>query len=387
MSTRQKLTAAQRWPHLFGYSGVERITGNLWGMNPGGGRFYMAGRIWIPTTTKLDLLKAAGVTHVEAHDTDVLDLVLGEKGALGYPKGMSEAEKMRLAREAARKLKEECEKRGLKVGMWTMNLFNSDVLFIFGNLGSENDKTRELAIQRTIVGMEIAQELGCIYVFWNGTNGPDGPFAANYIVRYERTYQAIVQILRTMHRRYGDKTQPMAAENKGEEPKLRMLNPVSQSFTSLALRLALEHPVLAGLLGDNIEFGHEEMMQLDPAMSFAEALFHGVLLHTHFNDQNGKPGFDADLGAGITSFTKLVDSLLQLRHGKYTGLIGIDAQPTPTDSDDQQSETIALSVLYLRAGLTKADELDTDELRALRARHDQAGINRYIARNLVGIAA
>lgn len=375
-----------RWPNLFSHKLGEAITAPLWGENEGGGRFYMPGRIWIPTTTKLDHMKAAGVTHVEAHDTDILDLILGPDGANGYPVDMSEKEKMNLLRQAAAKFAKELEKRGLKPGMFTMNLFSSDPLFIFGNLGSQNEKTRALAISRMKVGMEIAQEvLHCIYVYWNGTNGVDGVISANHMLRNELTYQALVTILKWARRKWGDLTQPIACEAKVEEPKHKMYTPVTQCFLAMAWRMACEHPSLAGLMGVNPEVGHIVMAKLDPAMTFGEALFHGLLYHTHLNDQGGDPAFDRDHPVGATNLKSLIDIMYQLRAGGYSGLIGIDAQPRPTDRDDQQAATIETSVARIKWAVAASEKLDTDEMRALQAAHDQDGIDRLVDTTVFGI--
>jgi xylose isomerase len=348
-------------------------------MNPGGGRFYAPNRIYLPTTAKLDLIASdcRGVTHVEAHDTDVLDLVL--PGQHAYPATMREEEKLETAIEAAKRLRAELHKRGLKPGMWTMNLFSSDPLFNFGNLGSEVTNARDLAIRRTIVGMQIANEiLACLYVYWNGTNGVDGLISANHAKRIMLTYLALVTIISEVHAKYGENTLPAAGEAKPEEPKSRMYTPVTQSFLAMAMRLELEHPELAGLFGVNPEVGHEVMAKLDPAMTYGEAMMYGLLYHCHLNDQGGDPGFDRDHPAGSMCPKGLLDIVWQLKVNGYTGLLGIDAQPRATDSDSQQHATIKSSARRIRWAVEAAKRVDDAVLLDLQSRHDQAEIDNYI---------
>lgn len=381
--TKDNRLAAERWPHLFSHN-LDAITAPLWGMNPGGGRFYAPNRRGLTTLEKLDLLKGV-VQYVEAHDTDILDIELGPDGACGYPTGMPEAQKMTTLRAAVAKYAAALAERGLKPGMWTMNLFSSDPLFNFGNFGSEVEEARTLAINRTIEGMSIAQVLQCLAVWWNGTNGVDGLMSAEHAKRNALTYRAFVTVLTEMRKRFGDGTQPLAAETKPEEPKSRMYTPVTQSILAMAWRLAVEYPDLAGLLGVNPEVGHEVMVKLDPAMTYGEAMFHGLLYHTHLNDQGGDPGFDRDHPAGSMCLRGLVDIVWQLKVGGYRGLLGIDAQPRPTDNDGQQNATIVASAKRIRWAVTAARKIADVALRSLQKHHNQAAIDEYVDRTVFGI--
>ena len=128
------------WPERYCHN-LDQFSFGVWNMNPGGGRFFKANREWISTEKKLDLLVKAGVTYIEAHDSDILDLALGDKAQdiVGYPDDMSEAQKMELLMKAAGKFDEELKKRDLKCGAFTMNLFNSEKEWNYGNYGSEMD--------------------------------------------------------------------------------------------------------------------------------------------------------------------------------------------------------------------------------------------------------
>lgn len=367
----------ERWPNLFDHN-MDAITGNLWGMNPGGGRFYAPGRRWISTLEKLDLLKAAGILWVEAHDTDILDLV-GCKA--GYPPDATEKEKMELLDKAVTKFITELDARSMKCGMFTMNMFNSDPMFNFGNFSSENVRTRKLAVWRTKMGLSIAQKLRCVYVAWNGTDGVDGIFGANHSLRTQICFESIVEVLKWHHEQYGFAAVPFAFEPKCEEPKYKMYNGFAAHVVAIQQRLLVEHPEFAHLFGGNLEIAHSVMGKADPAMDWGFLLAHNALLHTHCNGQ-GDVAYDRDIAP---SPFELFDCMYQLERGGYKGLLGIDVQPLPTDRDDQAAATIDRTARLIRWAVQKARTVDHDRVASLRANHDQAGLESYVLQHLLGI--
>ena len=381
---------AERWPDIYCHN-LDAITGNAWGVNEGGGRFFAASRSWTSTRGKLDLLKGIGITRFECHDTDILDLVLGLIGKDGYPTDMTEDQKMELLHQAVGILKKELTERGMVLAMFTMNLFNSDQLFVYGNMSSEVKEARDLAISRTKIGISIAQEFGCIYVDWVGTNGCNGLMSGNHMLRYQLMFDAWVQILKwhkRQHGRDGNVPIPIAGEAKPEEPMWRMYAPVTQSFLWMALQIALQFPSLAGMLGVNPEEGHEVMAKLDPSMTLGEAMTLGLLFHTHFNQQGGDPGFDRDGAAGSISLRSLIDMLWQLHITGYKGLIGLDVQPRPTDTDEQQAAAIEESIRNVKWAVDIVqNHIDDEHLLSLQAKGNQVEINRYIGETAFGIMA
>ncbi|MBT3835539.1 hypothetical protein HOF56_04825, partial [Candidatus Peribacteria bacterium] len=116
---------------------------------------------------------------------------------------MTEDQKMELLHQAVGILKKELTERGMVLAMFTMNLFNSDQLFVYGNMSSEVKEARDLAISRTKIGISIAQEFGCIYVYWVGTNGVNGLMSGNHMLRYQLMFDAWVQILKWHKRQHG----------------------------------------------------------------------------------------------------------------------------------------------------------------------------------------
>jgi xylose isomerase len=368
------------WPDRY-FHDLDDFSFGVWNMNSGGGRFFKANRKWISTNAKLDLLKDAGVGFVEAHDSDILDMVLGEKAGeiVGYPENLTEPEKMDLLVEAATDFKDELKKRDLKCGAFTMNLFNSEREWNFGNYGSEIDEVRQLAIQRTLAGIEIAVEIldAQIYIYWVGTNGTDGLLSTFHPRRIRRTREALIEIMDKALTKHGDKMCPFAFEPKPEEPKFKMYYGTAASALACVFRITLEHPELGKYMGLNIEVAHSLMGKTDPAMDYGEALESGKLFHIHENAQ-GEPAYDRDLAAGDDSLVSLIDRMWQLKVGNYKGLLGADVQPLPQDRDDQMAATIQRTIRRVSWAVEKARKLDDSTMEKLHSKHDQAGVLEYL---------
>jgi len=364
------------WPERYCHN-LDQFSFGVWNMNPGGGRFFKANREWISTEKKLDLLVKAGVTYIEAHDSDILDLGLGEKAKdiVGYPDDMSEAQKMELLMKAAGKFDKELKKRNLKCGAFTMNLFNSEKEWNYGNYGSEVDEVRDLAIQRTLMGIKIAVEVlnAQLYIYWVGTNGTDGLFSAFHPNRIRRTREALIEIMDKSVEKYGDKMCPFAFEPKPEEPKYKMYYGTAASALACVFRVTIERPELGKFMGLNIEVAHSLMGKTDPAMDYGEALESGKLFHIHENAQ-GEPAYDRDLAAGDDSLVSLIDRMWQLKVSGYKGLLGADVQPLPQDRDDQMSATVERSKRRVVWAVKQARKLDDAVMKEFHAKHDQAGV-------------
>lgn len=376
------------WPDRYNHN-LDALSFGLWNINEGGGRFFRANRKWLSTQAKLDLLAELGIEYVESHDTDMLDLVLDEedaRGLSGYPYGMSETDKMDLLEKAAQQLRGELDQRGLRCGVFTMNLFNSERAWNFGNLGSELDDVRRLAIERTIMGIDVAVNIldAQVYVYWVGTNGTDGLFSAFHPKRIRRTRDALVEIMDRALTDHGDAMLPFAIEPKVEEPKYKMYMGTASSSLAFIYQIALEYPDLARYLGLNIEVAHSLMGKTDPAMDFGEALDAGKLFHIHENGQ-GEPAYDRDLASGDESLYGLVDRMWQLVKAGYKGLVGADVQPLPQDRDNQAAATIERTARRVRWAIAQARKLDDAVMDRLQAHHDQAGVLRYVDEVVFGI--
>lgn len=295
---------------------------------------------------------------------------------------------MALLAKAAIKFREALNERDLECGVFTMNLFNSEPCWNFGNLGSEVKEVRELAIHRTIHGLEIAIEFlnTQVYVYWVGTNGPNGKLGAFHPLRFRLTREALQAIIATVVSKYGDeKMIPFAFEPKIEEPEYKMYYGSAASALACILRIALEAPEIAKYMGINIEVAHSVMGKMDPAMDYGEALEAAKLFHVHENSQPIGPGFDFDGAVGEDDPIGLVDRMWQLKKADYKGLIGIDVQPLPTDSAAQQAATVERSINWLKWGIKHARKsLLDDTLQKFHENHDQAEVAKYVAVKVFG---
>jgi xylose isomerase len=376
------------WPERYNHD-LDALSFGIWNMNEGGGRFFKANRKWISTRAKLDTLAELGIEYVESHDTDMLDLVLDEDevaNLVGYPEGTSESDKMDLMLRAAHKLRLELDQREQRCAVFTMNLFNSERAWNFGNYGSELDDVRRLAIERTLSGIDVAINVldAQVYVYWVGTNGTDGLFSAFHPKRIRRTREALVEIMDRALTEHGDAMLPFAIEPKIEEPKFKMYMGTASSSLATIYRIALDHPDLARHLGLNIEVAHSLMGKTDPAMDFGEALEADKLFHVHENGQ-GEPAYDRDLASGDESLYALVDRMWQLKKAGYRGLIGADVQPLPQDRDNQAAATIERTIRRVRWAAAQARSLDDATMERLHMHHDQAGVLKYVDETVFGI--
>ena len=372
------------WPERYCHN-LDAFSFGLWNMNSGGGRFSKANRGWISTAAKLSLLADLGVQYVEAHDTDILDLVLGEdaQNIVGYPDEWGENRKMDALLQAAEEFSGLLKHFGLKCGAFTMNLFNSEKEWNYGNYGSEMDAVRTLAIDRTLVGIDIAVEIldAQVYIYWVGTNGTDGLLSTFHPRRIRRTREALIEIMANAAGKHKDKMCPFCFEPKPEEPKFKMYYGTAASALACVFRIMLERPDLGKLMGLNIEVAHSLMGKTDPAMDYGEALESGKLFHTHENDQAG-PGYDQDLGVGDISLVSLIDRMWQLKTGDYKGLLGGDVQPLPADRNDQMVATVERSMRRLKWAVRQARKLDDATMEKFHKNHDQAGVLDYLDRTV-----
>jgi xylose isomerase len=125
--------------------------------------------------------------------------------------------------------------------------------------------------------------------------------------------------------------------------------------------------------GVNKEFGHSEMIGLDPVYDTVEELECGALTHMHLNGQGlndglvlGGPGkFDIDHGVRINALNIAIAGLLQdAGYGRWKGH---DMQPRPYDNEAQAVDRVVRSILSWEACERAAAELDTAGLLDLLA--------------------
>ena len=218
------------------------------------------------------------------------------------------------------------------------------------------------------------------FVLWNGSWGYDipGPWLYDMLGHLER---AVLDLLRYEKRKGGKLF--IAIEPKPNEGHPKMILPTVASALLLRRRLG-DRGADVARVGTNKEFGHSEMIGLDPVYDTAEELREKALVHVHANSQGydgirqGGPGmFDVDHGVAITAPNLAIARLLL--DARYDRWIGHDMQPRAYDNVDQAVDRVVRSVINWEAMVAVARKLDLPRLMKLLAARQTAGVEDLLA--------
>jgi xylose isomerase len=147
-----------------------------------------------------------------------------------------------------------------------------------------------------------------------------------------------------------------------------MLIPTVASALLFWRKLESEFGISRDRKGVNKEFGHSEMVGLDPVYDTVEELDDNAMVHMHINSQGlsdgivlGGPGkFDIDHGVRINGMNIAIAGLI-LDAG-YNRWKGHDMQPRAYDNESQAVDRIVRSILSWDACEKAASEIDVSAL-------------------------
>jgi xylose isomerase len=330
-----------------------------WNINPGGSRFIPATRFELTLAAKCQLMKAAGVTHLEFHDTEA-------------PPEQAEAI-MKIVRD-----------EGLDVWMCTANLFKRPD-FAGGNFCHPDPRVRRAAVEYTKRYIRTGIEVfgAKVDVYWVGSNGINVPLQMRYSDLLKMAADGIQEVLEWMIGTFGpERALAFAIETKFNEPP-------SWSFPAdvgegITLINCLPN-ALRPFIGFNPETCHSQMGGKRYAMELGLASTVGKLFHVHLNGGSEAPKFDEDRAFGDVNPSIPCEVMYTLKEEGYNGMIGLDVQPLPSDTNGQQAESIARSIRNVKRGLICAERIDVEALNEARSRGDQAGIAEIFAQAVTGI--
>ena len=165
----------------------------------------------------------------------------------------------------------------------------------------------------------------------------------------------------------------VALEPKPNEGHPAMLIPTVASAILFWRRLEEEFGTPRRGKGVNKEFGHSEMIGLDPVYDSVEELDNGAMVHMHLNSQglndgliHGGPGkYDIDHGARVNGLNVAIAGLVQ--EAGYRRWKGHDMQVRPYDDAQQGLDRVIRSILSWEACEQAAKELDSKALLACLA--------------------
>lgn len=212
-------------------------------------------------------------------------------------------------------------------------------------------------------------------VVWNGSFGYD--LATPAIKGMYNNLKESLAGLCAYERELGDGLF-IAIEPKPNEGHPALLIPTVASALLLWRRLEDEYGVSRERKGVNKEFGHSEMIGLDPVYDTIEEIDSAALVHMHLNSQGysdglilGGPGkFDIDHGARVNGMGVAIAALIA--DAGYRRWKGHDMQPRPYDDEDRAVDRVVRSILAWEACEEAARGLDRSALAAHLAERDTA---------------
>jgi xylose isomerase len=202
-------------------------------------------------------------------------------------------------------------------------------------------------------------------VIWNGSFGYDLA-TVGLKNMYQNLKESVAGLCRYEEKLGGELF--IGIEPKPNEGHPAMLIPTVASALVFWNTLEREFGVSRARKGVNKEFGHSEMIGLDPVYDTVEELDNGAVVHMHLNSQGysdglvlGGPGkFDIDHGVRVNAMTVAIAGLV---NGEgYGRWLGHDMQARAYDNEEQAVDRIVRSVLGWEACSLAADELDTGRL-------------------------
>lgn len=212
-------------------------------------------------------------------------------------------------------------------------------------------------------------------VLWNGSYGYD---VASVGIRemYIQLKQSIADLCTHEQQRGGELY--IGFEPKPNEGHPAMLIPTVASALLFWRKLEEEFGISRRKKGVNKEFGHSEMIGLDPVYDTVEELDDQAMVHMHLNSQGyndgiilGGPGkYDIDHGVRINGINIAIVGLIQT--AGYSRWKGHDVQTRPYDNAEQGLDRVVRSILSWEACEQAARSLNTDQLLKHLANRDTA---------------
>lgn len=235
--------------------------------------------------------------------------------------------------------------------------------FAYGGIASLDPEERRAAESFGLRTVDLAYgplrtvwhpDAGCSpsLVIWNGSFGYD---IATVGIR--EMYRNLAESLASLCRYEAEQGGQLfvALEPKPNEGHPAMLIPTVASGIVLWQQLAKDFSVDLARKGINKEFGHSQMVGLDPVYDTVEEVEAGMLVHMHLNSQGydngitlGGPGkFDIDQALRVNGATLAIAGLA--RQAGFSRWKGHDIQRRPYDTAGQALDRIVRSILAWEA--------------------------------------
>lgn len=342
-------------------AGIFKFTFGPWNIHEGADPFGPWVRKTINFDRKLEYYKKLAYDGVQLHDDDAVP----ELNKLSPSQ----------IRETAKNLKNRLSDKGLVSEFVAPRLWE-DSNTIDGGYTANSEKTRNYAIERSKISIDIANELGTdLIVLWLAREGTYIREAKDSKVAIERLVEAINIMLEY-------------------DPKIRIcIEPKPNEPTDMAYIPTAGHAIALGLLtvdparvGVNIESAHAILANLDPSDEMGYALAHNKLWTVHLNDQNGLK-FDQDKSFGSVDLRRAFNQVRILDkhdYGKKGEYIGMDVKAMRTQKDDVATKHLSNSKEIFFKLLEISRSLDDSFIDKCRNELDYEELDLYIMKSLLG---
>ena len=243
------------------------------------------------------------------------------------------------------KLKKFLSHNVIKINGLAMRYYSSPI-FILGAFTNPEKAVRQLAIDETKKGIDLAAALNCeTMTLWMGQDGLDYSFQADFSKMWDDTITAMQEL--------ADHNQNIniSIEYKPNEPRAFSLMP-DVATTLLALA-----EINRANTGVTLDFAH--VLYADEMPAFAANLINrkSKLLGVHLNDGYGK--WDNGLMVGSVHPIQTLELLVELLDCNYNGAIYFDTFPDHSGLDpiEESKENIAITkkLIKIAKELHKSD--------------------------------
>ena len=283
-------------------------------------------------------VKQAGIQGVEFHEA----VFLKDKSY------KTDDAKVQAVKDALAELK--LTPTNMNTNLWT------DPKWKYGGLANPDAAVRKDALAIVLQGIEVAKRLGCSSVaIWPGSDGWDYNFEVNYGKQLDWFLDGCIAV---------NKAAKAAGLKFGVEAKLHepregnMILPTTQYAACVAKEVNAECG--GANMGCAIDYGHEQMYNVEPAASVYLLKRIGVPL-VNFHVNNAKPhSNDEDRIAGTGDVWRLADFCYAAVDTGYEGWFGEDQFTYRTDAVKSMSLSRELFANVMKKALriyARRDEL------------------------------
>ncbi len=337
-----------------------RFSFGPWNIHEGSDPFGPTVRESYSFQEKIGFYRELGFEGVQFHDDDAVP-------------NLDELTHEQIVKKA-REVKQLLDDNGLVAEFVAPRLWE-DARTIDGAYTSNNPDERKYAIERSYLGVDIANELGTDkMVLWLAREG-------TYIREAKSSKDSVGYILDAINKILDyDENIKILIEPKPNEPMDQAYIPTIGHAIALAY-LSSDPNRVGGL----IESAHAMLAGLDPSDEMGYALCHNKLWSVHLNDQNGLK-FDEDKAFGSNNLRGAFNQVRVLEEGGYGRngeFVGLDVKTMRTQQREMSTKHLLHSRKMFLSLLEKVRALDKETEQQFIEARDYEGLDWFILEHLI----